>query len=104
MDFNTLANLRKYLTIKHHVPGRIRIKINPVVLAEPMAKELMQSKMSKPPGVDGVRFNALARSVVIEYDARRIAPDLLEDIVNAKDDAEAADKVRELDAVLRGVN
>jgi len=103
MDFNTLARLRNYLTIKHHIPGRIRIKFAPGILAEPLARELMQSRPALPPGVRDVRLNAAAWSVVIEYDARHIPPAMLEELLHAADDARAAELLAELDAMTRTI-
>jgi hypothetical protein len=46
------------------------------------------------PGLKSVRFNLAARSVIIEYDARVIKPDLLEELATTRDD-ERADAIAE---------
>lgn len=57
-----------------------------------------------PPGVRSARLNVMARSVIIEYDASRIAPALVEELLSAKDDRRAAEALAELDAILRTLN
>jgi len=103
MNFNALAKLRRYLEVRHHVPGRIRIVFRPAIADEPLVRELMGNGADLPPGVRSARVNVLARSVVIEYDAHAIPPAMLEDLVNA-DDERAARLLRELDAILRNMD
>ncbi|SMP77148.1 HMA2 domain-containing protein [Desulfonatronum lacustre] len=86
MHLSDLASLRRYLTIKHHIPGRIRLLFNPVLVSRPEVRELMATHSELPPGVFSVRVNALALSLVIEYDSERIAPALLDELVTAGDD------------------
>ena len=95
MNFYNLAALRRYLTVKHHIPGRIRVIFNPTLVLRPEIRELIQERPEMPRGVTNVRVNALATSVIIEYDPRLIKPQLLEDLINA-DDVEAAEILREL--------
>lgn len=101
MDFHTLAALRRHLTVKHHIPGRIRVAFNASLLAVPGVQSALHFQGPPPPGVSEVRVNAMARSVVIEYDPKRISPDLLEELAATRDDDRAARIVRELSEVLR---
>jgi len=100
MDFHTLASLRRHLTVKHHIPGRIRLVFSPTLPAVPEIQAVLQSRGSLPAGVSGMRINAPARSVVIEYDPKRIAPELLEELAATRDDERAAHIVRELSEAL----
>lgn len=103
MDFNTLSRLRKYLSVKHHVPGRIRVKFQPAMAEDPLVRQLAGSDRGIPDGVSNVRLNSLARSVVIEYDHGRIPPDMLEELVSTPDDARAGDLLRSLNDILQTV-
>lgn len=85
MHLIDIARLRRYLTVKHHIPGRIRVLFHPALIGMPEVKELVNSHSELPPGVHCVRVNALALSVVIEYDAQRIAPVLLEELITGDD-------------------
>lgn len=102
MDFHTLAQLRRYLQLKHHIPGRIRIIFDPRLADEPEVKRLVQNHGDLPPGVHKMRLNPLARSVVIEYDPAVIAPSLLEELAVTASDERAAGIVQELGAALNG--
>ncbi|WP_045221288.1 HMA2 domain-containing protein [Desulfonatronum thioautotrophicum] len=95
MQLNDIARLRDYLTVKHHIPGRLRVLFHPALINRPEVKELVSNHSELPPGVTSVRVNALAMSVVIEYDPRRIPPDLLEELVHA-DEQRVVEVLREL--------
>ncbi|GAB6057538.1 HMA2 domain-containing protein [Desulfonatronum parangueonense] len=95
MNFHDLAALRRYLTVKHHIPGRIRVTFDPALAFRPEIRKLAQERPDIPEGVTNVRVNILATSVIIEYDPGRIKPRLLDDLINA-DDKKAADILREL--------
>lgn len=86
MHLSDLAGLRRYLTIKHHIPGRIRLLFNPALAARPEVRKLAAAHSELPPGVLSVRVNALALSVVMEYDPERISPDLLNDLISADEE------------------
>ncbi len=83
MNLHDIARLRRYLKVKHHIPGRIRILFNPALVVRPEVREIMATHSELPPGVRNVRVNALALSVIIEYDPRRIPPHLLDELVVA---------------------
>ena len=99
-DFETLARLRSYLRVKHHIPGRIRIGFDPEIANQPEARKLGASSDSLPDGILGVRLNVPARSVVIEYDSQRIPPDYLQELAQTDNDARAAEIVQELYQIL----
>ncbi len=63
----------------------------------------MNGRSALPPGVRDVRLNALARSVVIEYDAQRIPPAMLDELVTTREDARAEELLRELDTLSREI-
>lgn len=73
-------------------------------MKHPQARELVNNRSSLPPGVSGLRLNALARSVVIEYSSHGIPPELLEELITTKEDARAEQLLRELDAILRTIS
>lgn len=82
MDFQLLMELRNYLTIKHHVPGRIRIQFAPRLLADPRAKHLKESAGETPlPGIKSSRINMITRNVIIEYVPETINPEKLHEVL-----------------------
>ncbi|OPX40024.1 MAG: hypothetical protein B1H13_08475 [Desulfobacteraceae bacterium 4484_190.3] len=88
MDFKILTQLRRHLSMAHHVPGRIRIKFNSSLSDYPQATEILNSFKSLP-GIKNVRINFLGRSFVIEYDRKRIHPDLLQEFFTTEDFSQA---------------
>ncbi|KIX15459.1 hypothetical protein X474_04125 [Dethiosulfatarculus sandiegensis] len=76
----------------HHVPGRIRIKFDPAIIAAPQAEvfsKWWQEKKSQGNGLSKVvvthRFNMASRSLVLEYDRKRVDFKLLDELFNSND-------------------
>jgi hypothetical protein len=65
-----LLALRTQLQVAHHLPGRLRLKVRP---GAPAVKVLRQTDIELEtlrqmlPGVSSLKFNALAGSLVLEY-------------------------------------
>ncbi|QJB56958.1 HMA2 domain-containing protein [Pseudodesulfovibrio sp. zrk46] len=100
MDFATIASLRKYLSIKHSLPGRIRIKFAMSIMNDPEAMKLAQSPPEMPPAVTDTQLNLFSRTLLLEYDAEQIPPELLEELITTDDDARASEVVEELHGLL----
>lgn len=103
MNTETLFQLRRYLNIAHHVPGRLRLKFSPGIVAAPGAKDLAQWAQGQkrdngglPPGLLNLRLNLGARSLVIDYDRQSIAPKLLEELFQTQDEKRMTFLVSEL--------
>ncbi len=100
-DFETLARLRGYLKVKHHIPGRIRVSFDPRIISLPGVRELTRANGSLPTGITNVRVNMPARSVVIEYDATKVPPNYLQELATSEDDEQAAEIVKKIYELLR---
>lgn len=100
MDFETIATLRKYLSIKHNLPGRIRIKFSLDIMKDPEALKLAQSPPDMPDAVKETKVNIFSRTLLLEYDADLVPPSLLEELITTEDDDRAAEIVRELHEIL----
>ncbi|CCH50179.1 HMA2 domain-containing protein [Pseudodesulfovibrio piezophilus] len=100
MNFATIAALRKYLSIKHSLPGRIRIKFSLAIMSDPEALKLAQSPPEMPEAVTDTQLNLFSRTLLIEYDAERVPPALLEELITTDDDVRAAEVVEELHQAL----
>ncbi len=75
-DLGPFLHLRRYVTIAHHVPGRIRLKLGleavsrlPKVDPAPFTQLFDRIR-----GIKLTRINKAALSVVVEYDSHIIAP------------------------------
>lgn len=80
-----IAAFAPYLRVAHHIPGRIRLKIDLAVLDEPSIRavgtDALADALGVIRGVHAITLNKLARSCTIEYDRVTIPdaawPDLL---------------------------
>lgn len=69
-----LLPLRRYLTIVHLVPGRIRLRLSMagVRTAAPGTLERLQTEAAAVPAIRSFRVNRAALSVTIEFDPERV--------------------------------
>lgn len=77
MNLQPFLELRRYLQIVHHVPGRIRLRIKLALVKElkRVNTGVLDDVMQAIDGISDVRVNAAAGSVVVNYRAKSIAPD-----------------------------
>lgn len=106
MTHAEFLQLRSLITVAHHIPGRIRLKFSASILGHPAVSSL--ASLAKDKGVhDSLKDkgfikatpNLFARSLVLEYDPARIAPQVLDTFFGGKDVEEAtrlAEQVAEL--------
>lgn len=75
-DFGPFLTLRRHVTIAHHVPGRIRLKLGMAAVTKlPEADPAPFVDLFKRiRGIGLTRINRAALSVVVEYDPNVIAP------------------------------
>ncbi|CAO3432938.1 HMA2 domain-containing protein [Azospirillum doebereinerae] len=76
-DPHPLLRFVSLLSIAHHIPGRVRLKL--AAKDADVADLVVQAKrfgrsITEAPGIRSVNVNLLARSCVVEYDADRIPP------------------------------
>jgi hypothetical protein len=91
-DLTPLLALRRHLHIAHHVPGRVRLKISLSALQDVSRAdaEKVLRLLESAHGIENVRLNAAARSVVITYERARIAPEDWEVLVHGEPEAALA--------------
>lgn len=85
-DIETLLRFSRKLRIVHHIPGRIRLKLDASVSDEQVdaianARQFGKS-LDSAPGIRSVSLNLLARSCTVEYDTRHIPSAAWSDLVN----------------------
>lgn len=80
-------------SIAHHVTGRVRIKFDIGAMENRQLRDLqpehLRHALENLHGVSGVRFNPLARSCTVEYDARVIPRNAWEDLLACRKTPEA---------------
>ncbi len=96
---DTVINLAPHAEICHHIPGRIRLKITPSGLGLIEGSGIVRIIRSIP-GVMKQRISFHSRSIVIEYDRKRIPYDLWELLGQIRDKPELATVATHLMRVL----
>ncbi len=96
MDFSTIAELRKYLTIKQNQPGKISIKFSLALMKDKKAAGLLHNRPKKPAVVLNTSVNMFSRTLTIEYLPDKCSPALLEELIATDDDQRAAEIAKEL--------
>ena len=103
MTAQEFFELRSFLSVAHHIPGRIRLKFNPEIRHHSLASALAHlARGATETPAARTRLNLLAHSLVIEYDAARIAPDDVDTFMHSKD-MKAVHKVAADVATLFGI-
>ncbi len=72
----TLLAARRHCRIQHHVPGRLRLRFDPVGLAAalPGRRDGLSRLLESIAGIHGIEINPIARSLIVTYDPARLAP------------------------------
>jgi hypothetical protein len=94
MHRQTLLALRPYVCIAHHLPGRIRLRLRPGAAIDQAVRrhaEAGEEALRQLPGVRSIRLNALAGSLLLEYDPERLPFALVDAFVHANGSAQAGD-------------
>lgn len=94
-DPHPLLRFVSLLSIAHHIPGRIRLKL--AARDADLSDAIAQAKrfgrfITEAPGIRSVNVNLMARSCVVEYDADRIPPAAWGDLL-AGTPSDAADRL-----------
>lgn len=96
-NWQFIERLAPQASIAHHVTGRVRIKFDIGVLENRQLRgrlhdlqpEHLRHALENLHGVSGVRFNPLARSCTVEYDAGVIPRNAWEDLLACRKTPEA---------------
>jgi hypothetical protein len=82
---SSILDLASRLRIAHHIPGRIRLKIDgeiaPELLAAAGDAKRLGAMLAAAHGVRNVQVNVLAKSCTIDYDAAELAPSAWSDFI-----------------------
>jgi hypothetical protein len=93
LDVNRLLDLRRHLSIVHHLPGRIRLRLGSALwgVAASVDRDRFKILLDHVEGIRAVRINVAVASVIVEYDPTTIPPADWETLVSG--DAIAASKL-----------
>ena len=82
MNMQELLEMRTLVDVVHHVPGRLRLRLDPRLREHPAARELGNWS------ANGSAILA-TRSLVVSYAPKRIDPAVLEEFLASADDTRA---------------
>ncbi|MEC5318675.1 hypothetical protein VSX61_06930 [Brenneria populi subsp. brevivirga] len=96
-ELSGLMMLRRFVTVEHHIPGRMRLRFtNRLIPTLGKGKLEKLAALCRPDGVlRSYRLNTQTGSLLLEYDAGQIDPALLTRLFSA-DDAAARQALEQL--------
>lgn len=102
MNMELLVNLRRYISIGSHTPGKLKLKIgfgairNPKVVEYVKVNGFAPPKGNTLPGLKKTQFNPLTRSMIMTYNKNIIEPKLLHKLFSSKNAGEFTATAAEL--------
>jgi len=97
-----ILKLRQRVSVKHHIPGRIRLKYKLSIIAQigMFSESKLDKLLSNFPAIKKYSVNVGTCSVLIEYDNQIITPRLIDDLF-AESDAQAEKACFEIANILQ---
>ncbi|SIR57622.1 hypothetical protein SAMN05880558_11765 [Aeromonas sp. RU39B] len=85
-----LRAITRYLSIAHHIPGRIRLKMKLEALASREFDAIgqvgqLRAMIESMPGIRDLRVNPAALSCVVEYDQSELPASLWESLIKGEE-------------------
>ena len=81
-----LIEISSYLTLVHHIKGRIRVRVNPKIKEQSgnITLEDINDIPNKIEGIKKIKINKIIGSITIEYDNKIFPDSLWEDLIDQK--------------------
>lgn len=100
IDPGILLRARLYLSIAHHIPGRIRLKFQPAILREvpELATPAGRAALESWNVIQDIKVNTMGLSLLLQYDATRLEPGSWERLIEGSEE-EARAVVEDLRAM-----
>lgn len=88
MTWQQFLPLRGFLKIVHHVPGRMRLRLDKRALVSSPAVPVgeLQQALEELPGVRSLRISRATLSAILEYDRLLLPADKLEQLIQASEE------------------
>lgn len=85
MDLNKYFDFIRHLNVAHHVKGRIRFRIAPTALSSisQISSNELTGFIRSLSGIEDVRINPIAASVIVYYNPQEIQPSWWEQLMNS---------------------
>jgi len=76
-----LYQIKQWLTVKHHIPGRIRLKFSLSILKKVAHFNQFKESIQSSPLIKSYRLTISTGSLLVEYDEKIIAPYLIDQLL-----------------------
>ena len=86
MDLKLLSRIRPHVTLAHHLPGRLRLRVGLGLAASGLTGAL--DSLRETPGVGRVSVSPATGSVLVEYDSASLSPALVQGLFEARSSEE----------------
>lgn len=69
MDLRVLAELKEFLTVKQHTPGRLKVKVDLAVRNHPKLPELQNAAKGGSSAITKTNLNIFTQTLTVDYDS-----------------------------------
>jgi hypothetical protein len=94
-----LIEISSYLTLVHHIKGRIRVRVNPKIKeqSQNITLEDIEDIPNKIDGIKKIKINKIVGSITIEYDNKIFPDKLWKDLIGQENLEEIAEILNKLE-------
>ncbi|MEZ0575565.1 hypothetical protein [Halodesulfovibrio aestuarii] len=96
MDLRVLAELKEYLTVKKHTPGRLKVKVNLAIRNHPKLTQLQHAAKGGSSVIKKTNLNIFTQTLTVDYDSTVLPFEALQELLSSDDQDRIAQLATEL--------
>lgn len=96
MDLRVLAELKEYLTVKQHTPGRLKVKVDLAIKNHPKLPELQNAAKGGNSAIKKTNLNIFTQILTVDYDSVMLPFEALQELLSSNDQDRIAQLATEL--------
>ncbi|SIO17432.1 hypothetical protein [Halodesulfovibrio marinisediminis] len=96
MDLRVLAELKEYLTVKQHTPGRLKVKVDLAIRNHPKLPQLQNAAKSGSSAIKKTNLNIFTQTLTVDYDVNMLPFESLQELLSCDDPDRIASLATEL--------
>lgn len=85
MDLRVLAELKEYLTVKKHTPGRLKVKVSLGIRNHPKFPELQNAAKGGSSAIKKTNLNIFTQTLTVDYDSAMLPFEALQELLSSDD-------------------